>query len=104
MEVAPIVVGGLLGVSKLVIHAELENEAVEGGRSEAPDQTHAQLQQQEEELLRHSISIDVSIKCEGSMEIVVQLVCMLIHLRQVGHPVLVVEQFHPVGPPPGQAA
>ena len=71
-----------LGVTKLVIEAVLENQSVETGRGEAKEHAHAQLQDEEEELFRHPVTINVSVEGEGAVKIVMQLVSMLIHLRQ----------------------
>ena len=73
MEVSTVLISRLLGVTKLVVHAELENHPVESWlstdtlqcvvykpvqccRNHSKVDAHAQLQQKKEELLWHPIS------------------------------------------------
>ena len=82
VKVLTLIIFEPLGVTELVIEAVLENQSVEAGRGEAKDHAHTKLQDEEEELFRHPVTINVSVEGEGAVEIVMQLVCMLIHLGQ----------------------
>ena len=87
----------LLGVSELVVDAVLNDESVERSRNETKDDSGREFHQQEEELLRHSVAVNMSVKSQGSMQVVVEFVGVLVNLRKMSHPVLGVEQLGPVG-------
>ena len=62
VKVLSLVILEPLGVTKLVVEAVLEDESVEAGRGEAEPRAHAQLEDEEEKLLRHPVTVDVSVK------------------------------------------
>ena len=104
MEVFPCSVFRLLSVSELVVQAVLHDQPVERGRHQAKLDAHRQLQQHEEKLLRHSIAVDVSVKSQSAMQVVMELVRVLVDPGQVGSAVLGVEELQPVSTAGGEPA
>ena len=62
VEVLTLIILEPLCVTKLVIEAVLENQSVEAGRGQAEKHSHAQFQDEEEELFWHPVTVDVGVE------------------------------------------